>query len=40
MQNGVNNKVLLAENVIMGKIPTNYYNLEGLNRTDAIEMVE
>lgn len=37
----ITNKVLLAENVIVGNIPDSYYNLEGLNGTsDALEMVE
>ena len=37
----ITNKVLLAENVIVGNIPDTYYNLEGLNGTsDALEMVE
>ena len=37
----IKNKVLLAENVIVGNIPDTYYNLEGLNGTsDALEMVE
>ena len=37
----ITNQVLLAENVIVGHIPNNYYNLEGLNgASDALEMVE
>lgn len=37
----ITNQVLLAENVIVGKIPNTYYNLEGLNGTsDALELVE
>lgn len=36
----IDNQVLLAENVIVGNIPDTYYNLDGLNRSDAIEMVE
>ena len=37
----ITNKVLLAENVIVGNTPDIYYNLEGLNGTsDALEMVE
>lgn len=37
----ITNRVLLAENVIVGNIPDTYYNLEGLNGTsDALEMVE
>ena len=36
----ITNQVLLAENVIVGHIPNNYYNLEGLNESDALEVVE
>lgn len=37
----ITNQVLIAENVIVGKIPSAYYNLEGLqNSTDALEIVE
>ena len=28
----VTNQVIIAEHVIVGNIPDNYYNLEGLNR--------
>ena len=37
----ITNQVLLAENVIVGNIPSTYYNLEGLNgKSDALELVE
>lgn len=37
----ITNQVLLVENVIVGRIPETYYNLEGLQGTsDALEMVE
>ena len=37
----ITNQVLLAENVIIGNIPSTYYNLEGLNgKSDALEVVE
>lgn len=37
----ITNQVLLVENVIVGRIPQNYYNLEGLNGTsDALEIIE
>ena len=36
----ITNRILLAENVIVGHIPDNYYNLEGLNKSDAMEVVE
>lgn len=40
MEREITNQVLLIENVIVGNIPSTYYNLEGLNNSDAIELVE
>lgn len=34
------NQVLIAENVIVGKIPSTYYNLEGINTNSAIDVIE
>ena len=37
----ITNQVLLVENVIVGRIPETYYNLQGLNeKTDALEVIE
>lgn len=36
----ITNQVLLAENVIVGNIPETYYNLEGLNEGDAMEVMQ
>lgn len=36
----ITNQVLIAENVIVGKIPNTYYNLEGINTNSAIEVIE
>lgn len=37
----ITNQVLLIENVIVGRIPETYYNLEGLNeKSDALEIIE
>ncbi len=37
----ITNQVLLMENVIVGNIPSSYYNLEGLQDTlDAMEVIE
>lgn len=37
----ISNQVLIAENVIVGRIPNTYYNLEGINGTsDALEVIE
>ena len=36
----ITNQVLIAENVIVGKIPSTYYNLEGIDTNTAIEVIE
>jgi sporulation protein YunB len=36
----ITNQVLLAENVIVGNIPDTYYNLNGLEKSDGIEVIE
>lgn len=37
----VSNQILIAENVIVGNIPSTYYNIEGLeNKVDAMEVME
>ena len=37
----ITNQVLIAENVIIGKIPSTYYNLEGIeNKAQTLEVVE
>lgn len=36
----VSNQVLLIENVIVGKISSTYYNLEGFDSNSALEIIE
>ena len=36
----ITNQVLIAENVIVGKIPNTYYNLEGMESNNAMEVIE
>lgn len=37
----ITNQVLLAESVIVGNIPSTYYNLEGIDETNtALEIIE
>lgn len=36
----INNQLIVAENVIVGNIPSTYYNLEGLETKDALEIIE
>jgi sporulation protein YunB len=33
------NQVLLIENIIVGRIPDAYYNLEGISQDNAVEMI-
>ena len=40
-EKSINNQVLIAENVIVGEIPTTYYNFNGIkNQEDLWQMVE
>lgn len=34
------NQVLLVETVIMGDVPTTYYNLEGLDKNNVVDIIE
>ena len=34
------NQVLLVETVIIGDVPSSYYNFQGINQSDAIEVIE
>ncbi len=36
----ITNQVLLTEGVIIGDIPDTYYNLEGLNSDQLMEVIE
>lgn len=36
----ITNQVLIAENVIVGRIPSTYYNLNGLDNSSAIDIIE
>lgn len=36
----ITNEVLLAENVIVGLVPSTYYNLEGMEKSNLVDIVE
>lgn len=36
----ITNQVLIMENIIVGKIPNTYYNLNGIDSTNAIDIIE
>ena len=40
IEENITNQVLIAENVIVGHIPSSYYNLEGITKSDAADIIE
>lgn len=40
IEEAISNQVLLAENVIVGITPDSYYNLEGIDKNNAIDVIE
>lgn len=40
IQESIKNQVLLAEGLIVGDIPESYYNLEGITKENAIDIIE
>lgn len=40
IQDEVVNQVLLVETVIVGGVPESYYNLEGMNKDNAVDIIE
>lgn len=40
IEENISNQVLLAEAVIVGQIPNTYYNLEGLEKGNLIDVIE
>ena len=40
IEENITNQVLLAEAVIVGDVPSSYYNLNGVKSDDLIELVE
>ena len=40
IQEQITNQVLIAENVIVGHIPSSYYNLEGMDSSNTCDIIE
>ena len=36
----ITNEVVLAENVIVGLVPSTYYNLEGMTEDKMVDIIE
>ncbi|MCI9015916.1 MAG: sporulation protein YunB [Clostridia bacterium] len=39
-EENISNQILIAENVIVGNTPQTYYNLQGLEQRDSLEIIE
>lgn len=40
IQETISNQVILIENIIVGTVPNTYYNIEGVNKENLIDIVE
>ena len=40
IQEDISSQVLLVETVIVGEVPESYYNLEGINKENAVDIIE
>lgn len=40
IQETISNQVILIENVIVGTVPNTYYNIEGVNKDNLLDIVE
>lgn len=40
LQEEITTQVLLAEGVIIGEIPSTYYNLEGITKENVVDLIE
>ena len=36
----INNQFIIAENIIVGNIPTTFYNIEGVNQNEAMQIMQ
>jgi len=36
----ITNEVVLIENIIVGLVPSTYYNLEGMEKSNLVDIVE
>lgn len=40
VEENITNEVVLVENVIVGLVPSTYYNLEGMDVDNALDIIE
>lgn len=40
IEDSISNEIVLIENVVVGLVPSTYYNLEGIEKDNLIDIVE
>ena len=40
IEDSIKNEILIIENVIVGIVPSTYYNLEGMEKNDLVDIIE
>lgn len=40
IEESISNEIVLIENVIVGLVPTTYYNLEGMEKGNLVDIIE
>lgn len=40
IEDSISNEIVLIENVIVGLVPSTYYNLEGMDKGNLIDIIE
>ncbi len=40
VEENVSNEIVLIENVIVGLVPSTYYNLEGMEKENLVDIIE
>lgn len=40
IEDSISNEIVLIENVIVGLVPSTYYNLEGMDQNNLVDIIE
>lgn len=40
IEDSISNEIVLIENIIVGVVPSTYYNLEGMEKENLIDIIE
>lgn len=40
VEDSISNEIVLIENIIVGVVPSTYYNLEGMEKANLVDIIE